>query len=63
MPWRETRPDRNAAPRSRSSPPRGRRHPPKQDFCAEINAMLYVLKTGGCQWRMLPKEFPPWKTV
>ncbi len=18
---------------------------------------------GGCQWRMLPKDFPPWKTV
>lgn len=24
--------------------------------------MLYVLKTGY-QWRMLPKDFPPWKTV
>jgi putative transposase len=21
-----------------------------------------VLKSGG-QWRMLPKDFPPWKTV
>lgn len=36
--------------------------PPKQDFRTEINAMLYVLKSG-CQWRMLPKDFPPWKTV
>lgn len=41
---------------------RGKGRPPKQDFRAEINAMLYVLKTG-CQWRMLPKDFPPWKTV
>jgi putative transposase len=27
-----------------------------------INAVLYLNKTG-CQWRLLPKEFPPYKTV
>jgi len=27
-----------------------------------INAMLYMAKTG-CQWRLLPKEFPPRSTV
>ena len=27
-------------------------------FCA----ILYVLKSG-CQWRMLPKDFPHWRTV
>lgn len=27
-----------------------------------INAIFYLLKTG-CQWRHLPKDFPPWKTV
>ena len=27
-----------------------------------LNAVFYVLKTG-CQWRTLPREFPPWKTV
>jgi putative transposase len=27
-----------------------------------INAILYVNRTG-CQWRMLPKGFPPWQTV
>ena len=27
-----------------------------------INAILYVVKTG-CQWRMLPGDFAPWKTV
>jgi len=27
-----------------------------------LNAVFYVLKTG-CQWRMLPKGFPPWQTV
>lgn len=26
------------------------------------NAVFYVIKTG-CQWRFLPKEYPPWKTV
>ncbi len=26
-------------------------------FCA----VLYILKSG-CQWRMLPKEFPKWRT-
>jgi putative transposase len=29
---------------------------------AIINAILYVVY-GGIQWRMLPKEFPPWATV
>ena len=27
-----------------------------------VNAMLYVLRTG-CQWRMLPHEYPPYGTV
>ena len=27
-----------------------------------LNAVLYLVKTG-CQWRMLPKDFPPYKTV
>jgi putative transposase len=27
-----------------------------------VNAVFYLLKSG-CQWRMLPREFPPWKTV
>lgn len=27
-----------------------------------INAILYVTKTG-CQWRMLPTNFPPWPCV
>lgn len=26
------------------------------------NAILYLLRTG-CQWRMLPHDFPPWQTV
>ena len=27
-----------------------------------VNAVLYITKTG-CQWRMLPNDFPPYKTV
>lgn len=27
-----------------------------------VNGIFYLLKSG-CQWRMLPKEFPKWKTV
>ena len=27
-----------------------------------INGILYVNRTG-CQWRMLPVDFPPWQTV
>lgn len=27
-----------------------------------LNAIFYILKTG-CQWRMLPNDFPQWKTV
>lgn len=27
-----------------------------------INAIFYVVRTG-CQWRMLPKDLPPWPTV
>jgi putative transposase len=27
-----------------------------------INAILYVVRTG-CQWRLLPKNFPKWSTV
>lgn len=27
-----------------------------------INAIFYVLR-AGCAWRMLPQNFPPWRTV
>jgi len=27
-----------------------------------VNAILYLVKTG-CQWRMLPQDFPGWKIV
>ena len=27
-----------------------------------LDAVFYVVR-GGCAWRLLPHEFPPWKTV
>jgi putative transposase len=27
-----------------------------------FNAILYIIKTG-CQWKLLPNDFPPYKTV
>lgn len=27
-----------------------------------VNAIFYVVRTG-CQWRMLPHDFPPWSSV
>lgn len=27
-----------------------------------VNALLYLTRTG-CQWRMLPHDFPPWEAV
>ena len=36
--------------------------PRSLDMREVINAILYVV-VGGCQWRMLPKEYPKWKSV
>ncbi|RDD33718.1 Transposase [Wolbachia endosymbiont of Cylisticus convexus] len=36
--------------------------PRKHNTRTIINAIRYIMR-GGCQWRMLPKDFPPWKTV
>jgi putative transposase len=38
------------------------RHFQKYNKRELINAVRYLSKTG-CQWRLLPKEFPPYKTV
>ena len=36
--------------------------PHKTDLREIVNALLYIAATG-CQWRMLPKGFPPRSTV
>jgi putative transposase len=44
-------------------PTPSRRGRPRIHSTREIlNAVFYVLK-GGCSWRLLPKDFPPWETV
>ena len=39
---------------------RGR--PREVDLQGVVNAVLYLTMTG-CQWRYLPKEYPPWQNV
>src|SRR4029079_3950627 len=34
----------------------------EHDLREVFNALRYVVKTG-CQWRMLPHDFPPWDAV
>lgn len=41
---------------------RKRTKPRTVDLYDVFNGVLYILKTG-CQWRMLPKEYPKWRTV
>ena len=36
--------------------------PRQTDLRGVVNALLYIAPTG-CQWRMLPKDFPPCSTV
>jgi putative transposase len=36
--------------------------PRETELRAVVDAILYIARTG-CQWRMLPKDFPPFTTV
>ena len=36
--------------------------PRSLDMRLLINAILYIL-VSGAQWRMLPKDYPKWKSV
>ena len=42
--------------------PNGQGRPRLHGLRAILDAVFYVLESG-CPWRMLPREFPPWKTV
>ena len=42
--------------------PRALGRPRETHLRAVLNAILYIARTG-CQWRMLPKDFPPFTTV
>ena len=43
---------------TRTGPGRPQRYPLR----LIINAILYLLRSG-CQWRMLPRDYPQWTTV
>jgi len=43
-------------------PPISKRGRPPTNRRLVVDAILYVLK-GGVPWRMLPTDFPPWKTI
>jgi putative transposase len=43
-------------------PPRPGGRPRRLDMRRVLNAIFYIDRTG-CQWRMLPREYPNWKTV
>jgi putative transposase of IS4/5 family DUF4096 len=45
------------APLLPAAQPGGRRR--TTDIRAVINAIFYLMRTG-CQWRLLPREFPAW---
>jgi putative transposase len=36
--------------------------PLRHDRRSIVNAIFYITR-AGCQWRMLPKDYPPWQTV
>ena len=42
--------------------PTGQGRPRLHGLRAILDAVFYVLKSG-CPWRLLPRDFPPWKTV
>ena len=42
-------------------PPKPGGRPRTTNMRRVFDACLYVVKTG-CQWRQLPKDFPPWRT-
>lgn len=43
-------------------PPRQRGRPLKWSVRLLLDGVFYVLRSG-CQWRLLPREYPPWQTV
>jgi len=43
-------------------PKRKRTGRPPADLREVLNAIFYLVRSG-CQWRLLPHDFPPWSTV
>jgi transposase len=40
----------------------GRGRPPRHDKRKMLDAIFYLVRSG-CQWRLLPKDFPSWQAV
>ena len=43
--------------------PKGKAGRPRTYPVREIVNAVFYLARSGCTWRMLPHDFPPWKTV
>jgi putative transposase len=43
-------------------PKKGRGRPRTVDLRRVVDGIFYILRSG-CQYRMLPHDFPPWETV
>ena len=43
-------------------PPKPGGRPRTTDMREVLNGIFYILR-GGCAWRMLPNDLPPWQTV
>jgi transposase len=43
-------------------PPKARGSPRRVNLRAVVDGILF-LNRSGCQWRLLPRDFPPWQTV
>ena len=48
------------APHLPPASPRGR--PRVHSYRVILNAIFYLVR-GGCAWRLLPRDLPPWRTV
>jgi transposase len=44
-------------------PPPGKRGRPRKTSLRDVIDAIFYLLQSGCQWDMLPKDFPPWQTV
>lgn len=42
--------------------PKATGRPKLHDTRENLDAVFYILRSG-CDWRLLPRDFPPWKTV
>jgi transposase len=43
--------------------PTGQGRPRLHGLRAILDAVFFYVLKSGCPWRLLPREFPPWKTV